>query len=488
MSSLFAHLLAVCGMLYAVIYFVDTVFKSCMLYPYLMFLSRNGIEVKPFRLSFFTKSLNRFFVRSAHWRPRLSYWWFTIGAYVSAFLVIPAMILLVKTFIEALVPLNSELRPKYQGIVLQPVMPGVNMPISELGYYFLTLLSCSAFHEAGHAIAAVGEDVRVVGFGFFLMFVLPAAYVNLPTDQLLALRPFQQLKIFAAGIWHNVVLAGFAYLLLLSIPTMSKAFYTTNEGLYLTSVGATSSVRGPTGLEPGQIVTSINHHCLVQDSKTWRACLLQVIGSPDLGHCVPFSMVQDLDTSKRHAKSGPEDCCDVEDSSSSLCFLSTKNANKSAYCLPVRQILEKATPGCNETVECASASSICLHVAQTNGTKLVQLQRKNEKDFLFVGNPAEIYHGISTSDYIPKHQYLSARLPDMAELFCHYLASFSGALAILNVVPCFFLDGQHMIRVLVDLLCGCFEPGIRSIISLTFTIIGSILLVANLIVGMWQLF
>lgn len=485
--SPFAYLLAVCGMLYAVIYFMDTVFKSCMLYPYLMFLQRNGIELKPFRFSFFTKGLNRSFARIARWKPRFSDLWFTIGAYATALLVIPSMILLVKTLIDAVVPLHPVLRSKYQGIVLQPVMPGVNMPIGELGYYFLTLLSCSAFHEAGHAIAAVGEDVRVVGFGFFLMFVLPAAYVDLPTDQLLALRPFQQLKIFAAGIWHNIFLAGLAYLVLFAIPIMSEAFYLTNQGLYLTSVGATSSVRGPTGLEPGHIVTSINHHCLVQDSKTWRSCLIQVIKDPDMGHCVPSKLVQDLDTSKQELNADLADCCDAKESSSNLCFLQTEHPQKSSFCLPVRQILEQATPGCNETVECKSSDTICLRVALSNGTKLVQLQRKDERDFLFVGNPAEIYQGTSTSDYIPKYPYLSARLPDMGELFCHYLVSFSGALAILNVVPCFFLDGQHIIRVLVDLLCGCLEPGIRSIISLTFTIIGSILLVANLIVGVWQL-
>ena len=50
--------------------------------------------------------------------------------------------------------------------------------------------------------------MRVLGFGMFVMFILPAAFVDLPTDQLLALRPMGQLRVFAAGVWHNVVLAG----------------------------------------------------------------------------------------------------------------------------------------------------------------------------------------------------------------------------------------------------------------------------------------
>jgi len=34
-------------------------------------------------------------------------------------------------------------------------MPGVNLPISQIFYYLLTLFICAVFHEIGHAIAAV---------------------------------------------------------------------------------------------------------------------------------------------------------------------------------------------------------------------------------------------------------------------------------------------------------------------------------------------
>ena len=34
-------------------------------------------------------------------------------------------------------------------------MPGVNLPVSELGYFFPVLLVSGIWHELGHAIAAV---------------------------------------------------------------------------------------------------------------------------------------------------------------------------------------------------------------------------------------------------------------------------------------------------------------------------------------------
>jgi hypothetical protein len=37
---------------------------------------------------------------------------------------------------------------------------------------------CSVYHELGHAVAAVTENVRVLGFGVFLLLIIPAAYVS----------------------------------------------------------------------------------------------------------------------------------------------------------------------------------------------------------------------------------------------------------------------------------------------------------------------
>ena len=41
-------------------------------------------------------------------------------------------------------------------------------------------------------------------------------------------------------------------------------------------------------------------------------------------------------------------------------------------------------------------------------------------------------------------------LPSVVELLLYYIASLSAGLAVLNVVPCFMLDGQHVLRVLVQ--------------------------------------
>ena len=47
---------------------------------------------------------------------------------------------------------------------------------------------------------------------------------------------------------------------------------------------------------------------------------------------------------------------------------------------------------------------------------------------------------------------LLPQLPDLLLTFLHFLAAFSLGLALLNLVPCYLLDGQHIARAAVDLL------------------------------------
>ena len=64
----------------------------------------------------------------------------------------------------------------------------------------LALLFSAIFHEAGHALCAIGEGVRMNGFGLFLMIVYPGAFVDLDTESLLSRHPLQQLRIYCAGV------------------------------------------------------------------------------------------------------------------------------------------------------------------------------------------------------------------------------------------------------------------------------------------------
>lgn len=53
--------------------------------------------------------------------------------------------------------------------------------------------------------------------GFFVTLLYPGAFVELRTAQLEVVKPWQRLRIFCGGVWHNVLItAGAAFLLAVS--------------------------------------------------------------------------------------------------------------------------------------------------------------------------------------------------------------------------------------------------------------------------------
>ena len=89
---------------------------------------------------------------------------------------------------------------------------------------------------------------------------------------------------------------------------------------------------------------------------------------------------------------GDGDCCESNSvSADSLCFV---NIDRSASrCLKVRAAIETATV-CNVTTapSCPLSSFECLTPELTSPAKLLQIKRRDDKDFLFVGNAAEVYY------------------------------------------------------------------------------------------------
>lgn len=80
------------------------------------------------------------------------------------------------------------------------------------------------------------EDVKVQGFGFFLLGIFPGAFVDLPSDQMSFLTPWQQLRIFCAGVWHNVIIVLVAVVFLGITPLLGGLFYEIGNGVTVLNV------------------------------------------------------------------------------------------------------------------------------------------------------------------------------------------------------------------------------------------------------------
>ena len=74
------------------------------------------------------------------------------------------------------------------------------------------------------------------GFGVFLLILYPGAFVDMATDQLLSLSPWQQLRIFCAGVWHNFIIVVVALLIVMSLPTLLSPFYVSGQTVLVTAL------------------------------------------------------------------------------------------------------------------------------------------------------------------------------------------------------------------------------------------------------------
>jgi hypothetical protein len=98
--------------------------------------------------------------------------------------------------------------------------------------------------QAGHALAAAAEDVRMEGAGLTLTLFLPTAYVVLDEEDLGRLGRQQALRIACAGAWHNAVLATLCWACIAGLAAWGSA---ATQALQL-ALAYTASVSAALGL------------------------------------------------------------------------------------------------------------------------------------------------------------------------------------------------------------------------------------------------
>ncbi|XP_015428984.1 PREDICTED: membrane-bound transcription factor site-2 protease [Dufourea novaeangliae] len=476
------------GLIHCLLFFFDTIFKTCSHYPYIYFLKNTGIEVQILRIKWFTTAFNR---RIRKWgMTRSKFWnaWFNAGVIVTIILLPLATLGILKRTFDIWMN-GPSLDNNNSESFLEPMLPGVNMPLNEFGYYVVTLIFCFITHELGHALAAAREGVQLYGVGIVIAFIIPIAYVRISSEQFSSLPLTNQLRVNCAGIWHNVVLATVAATIFMFSTWLWAPLYLYGNGVYVKTVLPNSPLLSPTGLFEEDIIYKIND-CYVKHNEDWGDCILNTINQPALGYCVKQSFIQEYDESipSRQKTDGVINCCTRDsESRGSLCFEYIEGPQAAPLhlpphsCLPVRVMINQSQNYCHASNECIFHDTHCLKPSLDNVTKIVQIQRREGKDVLFFGYPADIYQTVDVSDWLPKYSFLNPKLPEAVVILCKYVTIFSAGLAILNVIPCFSLDGQYIIDTVVLYFLNLTRQNkhIRQTIVLTVTSIGTLLLVIN---------
>lgn len=457
--------------------------QTCAHYPYIQFLKGTGLEINFFRIRWTTTAFNRLLVRWGSSNNKYFNLWFSFGMYITLILFPLVIILMIQALFQNI--FSSSSRDSEPTLTVEPVVPGLNLPASELGYYGVALIVCSIFHELGHAIAAVREDVHLVNIGVNILFILPVAYVNLSTEKFNSLNPWRMLRITCAGVWHNVVLAVFAYMLYCILPYLFSVLFYVNNGVFVAEVYKNSPLLGQRGLSPGNTIVRIND-CDIKNETSWEECLKQ-IGSSKPAFCADSDLIHNLDESVplRHTGNGFYDCCS-ENKNGHLCFEYLESNDgiieiPPHVCLPVRIVIEKSPKFCTNSAKNCFGNLHCIRPMLANNTNLFKIKVIGKRDVVYIGLATDLLYTVRVSQYIPKYVFQSSVVPDFISKVLKYFVVFSGGLAIVNVIPCIFMDGQHIANGLVHIFLGKTLGSVHNInfTSLIISLCGTLLIISH---------
>lgn len=457
-----------------------------MHYPYVQFLHGTGLTVKFLRLQWYTTAFNRTLIKWSNKCPRFFATSFDLGVCVSI-LLLP--IIFAYQILSSL--MNNQTSSQEIDMGFEIMLPGVNLPIDEIGYYVTALAVSSVIHELGHGIAAVLDDVPVTGFGFFIFLIFPVAYTELGQEQLNSLRIWRKLRVMCAGIWHNVVLSLIFYIIFLALPTIFTPLYNVNIGVSITTIKTESKLLGAKGLQVNDVVTHIND-CHVQNLDLWYGCLLDSIRQQP-AYCISNDFVLNHDESipVYHSNEGLTECCDRKNMKN-LCF---EYISESSYgvlelpqfmCLNVRNVIENSLDYCHKTIKCQD--NFCIKPMLNNATTVIHLKRLIGKDVIYVGHPADLSRTIKVSDFVAKTKMFPSSFIDGISNLIKYVVVFSFGIAVVNVIPCFALDGQFIVSAIIHHVFRSAVPKrkTRDLIAFVITFIGSVFFVLSMLRIIWN--
>ncbi|KAF8128436.1 hypothetical protein EV363DRAFT_423617 [Boletus edulis] len=341
---------------------------------------------------------------------------------------------------------------------INPIIPGLTVPLSHLPLILVALTISQVVHEAGHAITAALHHVPMLSCGLAVTFLLPSAFVSLPAARMEKLPPRVRLQIVSSGCFHN-----FVFLCLLLSAALSKASFSPIWALFQDTsvlgkivIGVDYDSPLATHLPVGTLITNIDDFSMAATSldDPWDYYLLSPFSGSLQGWCASESILN---------KASAPSCAGIGPYS---CFVS-KADEAEQYELDPVDIFTGNLARCNSSTECASSSSCVVPRRDQQLVRIPVLKNygstSREDTVVWKGPKEEIWEQVQVGTLRARFPFVSYKLPKLASAFFEYMKIANLSLYLVNMLPIAALDGHQSLAALLQLFYGRVSEGVESI-------------------------
>ncbi|MBS3168280.1 site-2 protease family protein [Candidatus Woesearchaeota archaeon] len=148
-------------------------------------------------------------------------------------------------------------------VALAPLLPGVSisdkLPVLSFWHWIIAILFVAVIHEASHGIYARLKNVKIKSSGFAFLGPILAAFVE-PDEKQLAKKPIKdQLLVFSAGPFSNILQGILIFLVLIFVFIPLASSMTEIKGIVVGEVNNSLAIAN-SGIEKGHVIEYINGH------------------------------------------------------------------------------------------------------------------------------------------------------------------------------------------------------------------------------------
>jgi membrane-associated protease RseP (regulator of RpoE activity) len=174
------------------------------------------------------------------------------------------------------------------------LLPGIN-PLLPILYGWLAIVCAIVVHEGAHGIIARNRGLNVKSSGLLFFLIIPiGAFVDVDEEQLTKAKPRDSLRVMAAGVAGNVVLA---LVCLLAVLLIVNGLTPLVDGVYISDVTEGMPAQ-EAGLLPSDVFVSINN-VSIDNYETLNATLM----AKDPGDVVQVTVARGTDWEERFSTS-----------------------------------------------------------------------------------------------------------------------------------------------------------------------------------------